>query len=120
MFELSLEARFSAAHALTMGLSREPLHGHDFHVTLIVAGETLDDDGLLCDFHTIKEALAGAVAPFNNTNLNETPPFNRLNPTAELVARHIALTLEPMMPPEVKIVSVRLTESPGCAATYRP
>ncbi|HBS28686.1 MAG TPA: 6-carboxytetrahydropterin synthase QueD, partial [Phycisphaerales bacterium] len=68
----------------------EPLHGHDWRVTVTVAGETLDDDGLLCDFHTIEEALEDIVRPFHNRNLNEVAPFDRLNPSAELVAKHIA------------------------------
>jgi 6-pyruvoyltetrahydropterin/6-carboxytetrahydropterin synthase len=120
MFELQIESRFSAAHALRIGGAREPLHGHDFHVTLTVGGETLDADGLLCDFHTIEEALQLITGRFHNRSLNETPPFDRVNPTAELVAKHIADELGAMLPAEVKIISVRLTEAPGCAAVYRP
>lgn len=120
MYELQIESRFSAAHALRIGGASEPLHGHDFHITLTVAGETLDSDGLLCDFHTIEEALHLIAGRFHNRSLNETAPFDKVNPTAELVAKHIADELGAMLPPEVTLVSVRLTESPGCAAVYRP
>lgn len=120
MFELSIESRFSAAHAIRLGGAVEPLHGHDWLVTLTIAGETLDEDGLLCDFHTIEEALRSITARFHNRSLNETTPFNTLNPTAEHVAKHIADALAPMMPSEARIQSVRVTEAPGCAATYKP
>lgn len=120
MFELSIESRFSAAHAIRLGEAIEPLHGHDWLVTLTIGGETLDEDGLLCDFHTIEEALRSITGRFHNRSLNETSPFDSLNPTAEHVAKHIADSLQAMMPAETRIVSVRVTEAPGCAATYRP
>lgn len=119
MYELTLEAGFSAAHALMIGGVREPLHGHDFRVTLTVEGETLDKDGLLCDFHTLEGALRGVVEPFHNRTLNDVPPFDALNPSAEHIALHIARRIDAMMPPEVRLRSVRVTEAPGCAAVYR-
>lgn len=118
-YELSVEASFSAAHAILIGGTREPLHGHDWHVTLSVTGDSLDADGLLCDFHLIERELRAITGAWHNRNLNETPPFDRLNPTAELVARHIALTITPKLPRGVGVGSVRVTEAPGCAAVYR-
>ncbi len=88
-------------------------------MTVTVAGETLDDDGLLCDFHTIEEALEDIVRPFHNRNLNEVAPFDRLNPSAELVAKHIAERLSRLMPPEVSVKSVKVTEAPKCSAVWR-
>lgn len=120
MYELSIESRFSAAHAIRIAGEREPLHGHDWLVTLTIAGETLDSDGLLCDFHSVEEALGDITTKFHNHNLNDIPPFNSVNPTAEHVARHIADAIAPMLPAEARVVSVRVTEAPGCAATYRP
>lgn len=120
MYELSIEGGFSAAHAIRLGGVPEPLHGHDWHITVTLSGDTLDDDGLLCDFHTIEESLRAVTDRFHNRNLNETAPFDRVNPTAELIARHIAEALSPLLPAETRLVSVRITEAPGCAATYRP
>ena len=45
MFEVSVEAMFCAAHALTIGGDREPVHGHNWHVSATVAGPALDQDG---------------------------------------------------------------------------
>jgi 6-pyruvoyltetrahydropterin/6-carboxytetrahydropterin synthase len=120
MFELTVEAEFAAAHALRIAGTPEPTHGHNWKVKVTIAGPSLDSDGLLCDFHTIEEALHLIVGRFHNRNLNETTPFDRVNPTAELVAKHIADSLIPMMPAEAGLVSVRVTEAPGCAATYKP
>lgn len=120
MFELSVEREFSAAHAITIAGVREPVHGHNWRVTVSVAGEKLDADGLLCDFHVIERSLDQIVGQFHNRDLNITPPFDRVNPTAERVAEHIGQTIAKSLPRGVALQSVRVTEAPGCAATWRP
>jgi len=122
MYELTVHAEFCAAHALTIAGTLEPTHGHNWRVTLTIAGPALDQDGLLCDFHAVEAALASVLAPFHNTDLNTTPPFDTLNPTAEHVAQHIAQAtqraLANTLPPGAAVRACRVTEAPGCAATY--
>ena len=128
MFQIELQSHFSAAHAITIGGVREPLHGHDWHVTAVIQARTLDDEGLLLDFHAVKHALDEILAAFHNRNLNEVAPFTELNPTAENVARYLASRLAAAvnrmggpLPPErqPKLVSLRVTEAVGCAAIWR-
>ena len=129
MFELTVESVFSAAHAIVVQGVMEQVHGHDWHVTACLQGEKLDKDGLLVDFHAVERALNQIVAPFRNANLNETAPFDRVNPSAENVAVHIgsrlATDLEPIFrgaegqATKVRVAWVRVTEAPGCAITYR-
>jgi 6-pyruvoyltetrahydropterin/6-carboxytetrahydropterin synthase len=120
MFEISVEAEFCAAHAILIAGTREPVHGHNWHVTAVIAGETLDSDGLLCDFHAVEASLAEVIAPFRNADLNQTAPFTDLNPSAENVARHIATALAAKLNlgGRAAVRSVRVTEATGCAATY--
>lgn len=125
MYEITVESEFAAAHAIVMRGEREPVHGHNWRVTATLECATLDDDGLLCDFHAVENALRDILRPFHNRDLNASSPFDRVNPTAELVARHIADSLAASLPPEnasrgVRVASVRVTEAPGCAAVYRP
>lgn len=146
VFTLEVQAAFSAAHALRFvgpPPVTEPLHGHDWHVTACIAGEALDADGLLVDFHAVEAALRAIVQPFHNRTLNDVPPFDRTNPSAEHVARHIAQQLQVWLetrtsprpktlsgisgvsgtlPPvaDLRVAWVRTTEAIGCAATYRP
>lgn len=126
VFELTVETVFSAAHAIVIGGVREVVHGHDWRVTVGVAGEQLDADGLLVDFHVLDRVVAEAVTPFRNANLNEVSPFDRVNPTAENVARHLAKTIEAGVRTTMKesaggarVAWVRVTEAPGCAVTFR-
>ena len=120
MYELTLHAEFCAAHAIVMKGVREPVHGHNWRVRVVVEGPELDDDGLLCDFHAIERSLAAIIGPFHNADLNATPPFDRVNPTAELVATHIGDELAKTLAPGVTLQSASVTEAPGCEATYRP
>lgn len=118
MFELEVRRSFSAAHAIMMQGKREALHGHDWGVDLIVSSPGLDSDELACDFHALESALDAVIAPFRSQNLNETRPFDTVNPTAEAVARHIAKAMLERLPSGVALVSVKVTEAPGCSARY--
>ncbi len=129
MYEIRVEHTFSAAHALTIGPAREPLHGHDWRVRVTIAGPALDADALLCDFHLVEAALKEICESFNNTTLNDAPPFaesspGSINPSAEGVAAHIAhqliASLGSALPRLARVKSVSVTEAPGCQATYFP
>ncbi len=123
MFELTIQTVFSAAHAIVIAGEREALHGHDWQVTACLVGAELDAEGLLVDFHALEGVLGAIVRPFRNANLNQTPPFDVMNPTAENVARYIGERLaegvRPMGARGVRAAWVRVTEAPGCAVTYR-
>jgi 6-pyruvoyltetrahydropterin/6-carboxytetrahydropterin synthase len=119
MYELSVEREFCAAHTIIIDGHREPTHGHNWHVTVTVTGDDLDRHGLLCDFHLLERELDRVIAPFHNADLNATPPFDRINPTAEHVARHIGDALTPVLPRAIAQLQTSVTEAPGCRATYR-
>lgn len=120
MFELEVRRTFSAAHSVKIRGVQEPLHGHDWQVDLAVRAADVDSEWMACDFHELETALESVLRPFASRNLNETPPFDARNPTAEAVAQHIAHEMALRVPSRVKILSVRVTEAPGCAARYVP
>lgn len=121
-YTITVTHEFCAAHTLTIAGFREPVHGHNFVTTATIVGDTLDDDGLLCDFHTVHDILVEICNPFTNQNLNEIAPFDTLNPSAELIARHIAdelaARIDDALAPSARVHSVSITEAPGCLATY--
>ena len=128
MFEISTETEFCAAHALSIAGRREPVHGHNFRVTVTVRSDRLDADGLVCDFHALERIVADTIGPWRDGMLNDRPPFDRENPTAEMIARRIGESVSAALPGAlsggaargVRLSSVRVTEAPGCAAVYRP
>lgn len=57
---------FAAAHFITFnGNICEPLHGHNYHVTVELAGP-LDENGYVRDFVATREALAKLIAQLNH------------------------------------------------------
>ena len=121
-YTITVTHEFCAAHTLTIAGAREPLHGHNFVTKATIAGDTLDGDGLLCDFHTVHAVLVEICEPFTNRNFNEVAPFDTKNPSAELIAKHIgdelAGRLDEALAPNAKVQSVSITEAPGCVAVY--
>ncbi|MGI9014835.1 MAG: 6-pyruvoyl trahydropterin synthase family protein [Phycisphaerales bacterium] len=120
MYELTVTANFSAAHAIRINQREEPVHGHNWHVTAAIVGAELDSNDLLVDFHQVEGWLHDIVAPFHNQHLNTVAPFDRVNPTAERVAEHIARQLAQQLPVHVQLKSLCVTEAPGCCACYLP
>jgi 6-pyruvoyltetrahydropterin/6-carboxytetrahydropterin synthase len=129
MFAIEVQSTFSAAHALrlpTGGL--EPLHGHDFHVTVKIAADQLDSLETVADFHDIEDALNVILADWRNKNLNDLEPFkSRVNPSAERIAEHIGNRLAPALhaadighPRNLRLLEVRITEAPNCLAIWSP
>ena len=118
MFEIEVSQRFSAAHAVSVGGVMEELHGHDWRVTLLLRGATLDQEDLLVDFHLVEQALREAISPFAGRTMNGTPPFDRVHPTAERVAEHVGGVVRDRMPEGCGLVSVAVEEAPGCIARW--
>jgi len=121
-YHIEISHEFCAAHALSIAGHEESTHGHNFRILATIAGDQLDDDGLLCDFHTAEEALQDICGAFNNRDLNAVEPFHRVNPSAENLARHIAEELadrlDESLAPAARVHSVSVTEAPGCRAVF--
>ncbi|MDI7277298.1 MAG: 6-carboxytetrahydropterin synthase QueD [Anaerolineae bacterium] len=119
MYQICVRRHFDAAHALRgYGGRCENLHGHRYEVVACVDSETLNEIGLAVDFTGLKRVLDGILAGYDHRNLNETPPFDRINPSAENIARTIYHALREAMP-GARLAYVQAFESPDAWATYR-
>ena len=120
MFEISYETTFCATHRLTRGGQPiEPLHGHDWRVEAVAAGEALDDLGVVLDFERLKEVLGEVAARFHYRDINAHPALESLSPSAEVVARYFFQEVRKGLGSEGRhLRRVRVWEAPGCSATY--
>lgn len=121
MYDLMIRGHFDAAHALHgyPGECRN-LHGHTWDIEVIVRGSELDEIGIVYDFKTLKQDLAAVLDPLDHAYLNDVPPFDVLNPTAEHLSRYIYEQLEGRVGPQVRVLEVAVWESPIAKITYRP
>ena len=124
MYEVSVEESFAAAHNLRNYKGKcENLHGHNYKVRVTLAGQELDSTGLLYDFVHLKQAIQGVIRTLDHTYLNELPPFDVVNPSAENIARYIYDQTAKHLPLAANgagIASITVWESDVTAATYRP
>lgn len=120
MYELTVKAHFDAAHALHgyPGECRE-LHGHTWDVEVTVRGTELDEVGIVYDFKQLKTDLGSVLDPFDHAYLNDVAPFDRINPTAENLARVIFEALVQTVGEGVSVAEVSVWESPIARITYR-
>ena len=121
MYELTIESQFNATHSLLMpDGAREPVHGHDWLVRVVVAADDLNEHDWVMDFHALEASLESVLKPLQHAALNDHEVVGAANPSAEVVARFIAHALVAGLPDEVSLKCVSVTEAPGCIATYRP
>jgi 6-pyruvoyltetrahydropterin/6-carboxytetrahydropterin synthase len=121
LWRLSVRSEFSAGHALRRYEGKcEALHGHNFSVEMVVEGGSLQEDTeLLVDFKVLKTRLNKALEALDHSVLNESAPFDVLNPSSENLARHIWQSLAPLTEESgVRLHSVTVGEKAGQSATY--
>lgn len=98
MYEVRVEADFSAAHFLRDYHGKcERLHGHNYKVYAHVRGSVLDEGGMLLDFSQLKSALREVCALMDHYNLNDNEYFKQ-NPSAERIATYIYEQIIQRMP----------------------
>lgn len=119
MFYLQVEDDFASAHQLREYKGKcENLHGHNWRVLIRVKGEQLDKTGMLMDFGILKKLLKDTLDQLDHKFLNETPPFDAINPTSENIARHLYEEIGKRLPDGVVPHAVTVWESEKCAATF--
>jgi 6-pyruvoyltetrahydropterin/6-carboxytetrahydropterin synthase len=120
MYQISVEQHFDAAHALRGYQGKcENLHGHRFKVVARIRASRLNDIGLAFDFTELKARLNEVLKRFAHTNLNETEPFDSINPSSENLASTIYNELQEKLP-GIRLYSIEVWESPESCAEYRP
>ena len=126
-WRLTVRDDFSAGHALRHYEGKcERMHGHNFAVELTVQGQRLTPDTeMLLDFKTLKACLKTVLDALDHRLLNETPPFDVINPSSENLARHIWREMAELLAThtdeqtrEVHLHSVTVSEKGAQSATY--
>ncbi len=122
MYELKIVTQFAAAHRLENFNGKcEGLHGHNWKVEVFLAGEQLDEAGLLVDFGVIKARTNALLEEIDHKYLNELEAFREQNPSSENLARYLFERLSTTLSRDgVRVSRVNVWESDtSCAAYYR-
>lgn len=132
---LTRRAEFSASHVCSnpawsaeenqrvYGNNANPHgHGHNYVVEVTIEGEPNAATGMVFDLRELKEILnQEIVEPMDHRFLNyEVPPFDRVVPTTENLAREVWRRIEGRVDRAgVKLRNVRLYETEDLFVDYR-
>lgn len=121
MFRIWKEFRFAAGHAIrghTGGC--ENLHGHNYRVRIHVGAEELDRLGMVLDFAELKAMAREILEPFDHRVINDVPPFDERNTTAERIAEHVYREVERRLADRerVRLLEVEVWENESSAAVF--
>ncbi|HTN53711.1 MAG TPA: 6-carboxytetrahydropterin synthase QueD [Anaeromyxobacter sp.] len=124
VFEISKDFVFSAAHQIRLhGGKCERLHGHNWRVRVHARASQLDRIGMVIDFADLQRLVAEVGARFDHRNVNEVPPFDEVNTTAELLARFFYAETSRLLAEReggrVTVARVEVWENDGSLAVYR-
>jgi 6-pyruvoyltetrahydropterin/6-carboxytetrahydropterin synthase len=128
MYTIFKDFSFSAAHAIR-GHTRgcQNLHGHNYRVRVHLRASRLDELGMVLDFADLKQMMQEIVGPFDHQVINDIPPFDQRNTTAELLSEYVyeevarrLSRLEPGQPgePRVRIAKVEVWETETSCAIF--
>lgn len=91
---------------------------------MFLRSETLDELGMVFDFARLKVLMNEVVGPFDHRVINDLPPFDERNPTAENLSEYIftevaqRLAKDETAAGRVEIAKVELWENDSCCAIY--
>lgn len=118
MHTIRILTDFSAAHSLRdYPGDCANLHGHNWHLEITVGG-TLNESGMVMDFRELKRQVKAITDTLDHKYINEVPPFDTINPTAENLAKYIFDELENTLPQHCWAQQISIWENARSCASY--
>ena len=119
MFTVFKDFTFSAAHQIRgHRVGCQNLHGHNYRVRVFVQARELDTLGMVIDFADLKKIVAEVVDPFDHRLINDIPPFDVRNTTAELLSQYVFEEIGRRLPAGRTICRVEIWETDSSCAVY--
>lgn len=120
MYEVTVKTQFSAAHRLRGYDGKfENLHGHNWLAIGTVQAKELDAMGVGVDFVMLKNKMNDILSKLDYKNINDVPPFDKLNPSAENIAKWLYDELgKAINTATARVTRVEVKEFENCGAVY--
>jgi 6-pyruvoyltetrahydropterin/6-carboxytetrahydropterin synthase len=121
MYTVTIEKSFCASHQLRdYDGPCARLHGHNWKVRVEVTAQMLDKAGMAMDFVDLESVTWGIIGNLDHQHLNDLPPFDKINPTAENVVRFIFENMSTKLPENIALQRVDLWETEMYKVSYVP
>src|SRR3990167_4089662 len=120
-YTIRVEARFESAHNLReYHGAPEPLHGHSWKVEAKFLSKKLNHEDFGVDYVQAEKAIRDLAMRLDHRYINEIPPFDKINPTSENIAKWFYAELNK---PEIRensiLDEVIVWEGPFASVAYR-
>jgi 6-pyruvoyltetrahydropterin/6-carboxytetrahydropterin synthase len=119
-YTLKVLIDFSAAHSLRGYVGDcARVHGHNWKIEAEIKTKSLNDIGIAVDFKDVRRAMEEISDILDHQYLNEIPPFDTINPTAENMAAWFYKQLAPqLIAPTQKLLAISLWETERSSVRY--
>ncbi len=94
------------------------LHGHNWHIKMDVLAQETDDIGLAVDFKDLDDLLWEVIGPYDHADFNDFTPFDRINPSAENIAREVFRQLKTKLPRGIRLEKITVYETDAYLVEY--
>lgn len=119
MFTVFKDYSFAAGHAIRGHRGGcQNLHGHNYRVRVHVSAPQLDELGMVIDFAELKQILTAVVGRFDHAVINDLPPFDERNTTAELLSQYIHDEVAARLPAGRTVRRVEVWETDTSCAIF--
>jgi 6-pyruvoyltetrahydropterin/6-carboxytetrahydropterin synthase len=121
MYVVSVQAHYDSAHFLRNYKGKcEKLHGHRYVVEVALMSDELNAAGLAFDFVDVKRHTRELADWLDHENINELPPFDEVEPSAENQARFFFDELKQRLPSNMAaaLLYTKVWETPTQFALY--
>ncbi|MDX1252908.1 MAG: 6-carboxytetrahydropterin synthase QueD [Gammaproteobacteria bacterium] len=119
-YTLKIVTDFAAAHTLRDypgACSR--MHGHNWKLEVEVGATALDSIGMGVDFKIIRQAARDVAEQLDHQYLNDIPPFDEVNPTAENIASYFYQALSKKLNSgSLKVSAITIWETERACVRY--
>lgn len=102
-----------------------PAHGHNYRLTILVAGEVDPETGFAADLVALDDLVRRlVVGRLDHRHINDAVPerfgAGKQIPTSECLVLWVVEQLVGELPPGVRLLEVRLAEDDRLGAAWRP
>ncbi|HAS17916.1 MAG: 6-carboxytetrahydropterin synthase QueD [Nitrospirae bacterium RIFCSPLOW2_12_42_9] len=120
MYEIKVITTISAAHSLrNYPGDCKNIHGHNYKVEVVMQSEGLDNLGMAIDFRMLRQEIERLLQTLDHTYINDKPPFDTINPTAENLSQWIYDTLSKKLNRDIaRVCRVNVWENENSSASY--
>lgn len=118
-YEISIDTFFNAQHFVVQDGRRGEKHSHSYRIQVRCRSKALDRQQMIVGFADFRETIHRVTQHYNNSLLNDLPPFKNIQATTEALAAVMFQQLDRFLANDtLTLLAVTLWESPDEGVTY--